>query len=612
MADDRPSNRRFFSRVETQLPVRLRAPGKQIDGRVIDLSLGGALVTIEDMVDSGERVELSLPLSGGPTGRLSSTVRRVVRSRGVAIVGLEFDPLETSQRDKIRGHLSSRLPPGAVLGSRALVDTCREAFPDERFVYAVDLLQVARIARPSKMLIEAEFLDGNLSDLQEELARAGAGHVRVALVGEGHSSLHSALDQIPATPTPNFLRQSFGLPTRPVFAGRRIAVCGDQPDCEAVARMLEGEDADVVHTATGSQLLETLSAEKADVVVLHGASPSINPAALLDRIRRASPQSSVVLLGNASEAVPLLDLIGSRFDGYFRGRNRMLELVRAAPRLSPRGGTGGEVRSRGDEKLADPPATLASILAYERDPGSNAATMAFIIQRDNDLAAAMLSLAKQKANVQGQPIQDLKTAVTRLGYRFLANTALTHVTTPLYRSAVPGLRPALASLRARSIAVAVAARFVAASHQVEGERAYAAGLLMDLGKPLVLVRHTTAGSPEDGAPLVDSEVWSAVGRDHSDLGGALLRAWKLDDEVIALAEHHHDPPGQAVPSPLLSGVTLSRRLATRLGYSTPDAEPDRPFRLPDGAELDVDRLAQEIADALETWGLSRQVARPAT
>ena len=68
----------------------------------------------------------------------------------------------------------------------------------------------------------------------------------------------------------------------------------------------------------------------------------------------------------------------------------------------------------------------------------------------------------------------------------------------------------------------------------------------------------------------------AVGIDHAELGGSIVRAWGLPEALVVGVARHHAPTGAVCPAgPIAPGVHLADAVAKAVGTGSddnPDAE----------------------------------------
>jgi putative nucleotidyltransferase with HDIG domain len=130
-----------------------------------------------------------------------------------------------------------------------------------------------------------------------------------------------------------------------------------------------------------------------------------------------------------------------------------------------------------------------------------------------------------------------------------------------------------------SLTSATAAEFLV-SHDIEVNVdppvAFTVGLLHDIGK-LVLNQVLTpeyqadirAHMTEKGLTRCEAEK-AVLGTDHAEVGGALLQAWHLPDEIIEAVANHHHP--RVEPAPGLSAVANVANCVAHLAGESPASE----------------------------------------
>lgn len=104
---------RKFDRRSAELPVMVsgRRGGEKAKGGITldssDVSEGGAFLRSDLLFETGETLQLEIPLPSGPTITVSGRVVRVSQDRaGGAGMGIEFIDLATADRDKMRKALA--------------------------------------------------------------------------------------------------------------------------------------------------------------------------------------------------------------------------------------------------------------------------------------------------------------------------------------------------------------------------------------------------------------------------------------------------------------------------------------------------------------------------
>lgn len=194
------------------------------------------------------------------------------------------------------------------------------------------------------------------------------------------------------------------------------------------------------------------------------------------------------------------------------------------------------------------PEVLARIWQLVDDPRSSAGDLERVVSHEPPLAAKVLRLANSPYYGGRGRVQDVRSAITTLGFDTLRNLAVC-------LSVAGGLasREAQDSLLDRrelwrhSVACAVAARRLARELGLdEPEEVFTAGLLHDIGIFVVAL-----GRPQAYAEIVrvglaqnldqcEAER-SVLGFDHAEVGCAFAQRWNFPLSLQDLIANHHSP-----------------------------------------------------------------------
>jgi putative nucleotidyltransferase with HDIG domain len=221
------------------------------------------------------------------------------------------------------------------------------------------------------------------------------------------------------------------------------------------------------------------------------------------------------------------------------------------------------------------PTAVAEVIELANHGNAQFREVDRVVRHDPVLAARVLSVANSPVFRPPGPITSLRVALMRLGWNNLRSILLQAVAeTHLFPR---GPRREIASARGHAIAVAHLHRQLAQSLGLDGEHAFACGLLHDLGRPML---HTLLARAD--APVLDNDRRIlVVDRLHCHVGERVAQAWTLPEVIVRTCRHHHDdvPSGSAsrVDGAMLA---ISEALADRCGVGS------------------VPALAPEAADAL--------------
>jgi putative nucleotidyltransferase with HDIG domain len=253
------------------------------------------------------------------------------------------------------------------------------------------------------------------------------------------------------------------------------------------------------------------------------------------------------------------------------------------------------------------PATTARILSELRSPQSSPARIAKLVGYDPVLTAAVLRMANSAAVAPGKEVTTLELAILLLGQDAVQAIAL--------RGTMAGLisQPAGFDTDALWRHCAATSMFAGALARritgVEREEASTAGLLHDLGRLLMNVRH-----PSGMVELIDTTTTvlgesrlakeeRIFGACHTVFGALLSSRWQLPGPLVDAIELHHNPRVMELRTVServrrLSGtVFIANQLSKIAGCAADDREIDLPtdeLFSTLGLQGDYDRLLQGL------------------
>lgn len=205
-----------------------------------------------------------------------------------------------------------------------------------------------------------------------------------------------------------------------------------------------------------------------------------------------------------------------------------------------------------EKLLRETPAISSLPGAYTRlneavnDPRTSSRDVANVITEDMALAARILRLANSAFYGFPSKIDTVSRAVTLVGTRQLRDLALATSIIEQFE----GLSESVVTMESfwrHSVACGVAARILA-THRREPnvERFFIAGLMHDIGRLLMFstipeLAMEALDEAERGRKLLYRTERNLLGFDHADVGGALLRQWKLPVHTVSAVAFHHRP-----------------------------------------------------------------------
>ena len=205
------------------------------------------------------------------------------------------------------------------------------------------------------------------------------------------------------------------------------------------------------------------------------------------------------------------------------------------------------------DRLVDETSTVYSLpLFYERlnetinHPRSSIDDISKVITEDQGLTARLLRLANSPMFGCYAKVDSITKAVTIIGTQQLRDLALAASVMGVFKG-IPEDLMNMASFWRHSIACGIIARCLAVYRRESNvERLFVAGMLHDVGQ-VVLV----ATRPEISRELLEAQRDTGrfyrelererLGFDHAELGGALLKKWKIPATIGEPVTCHHNP-----------------------------------------------------------------------
>jgi putative nucleotidyltransferase with HDIG domain len=254
------------------------------------------------------------------------------------------------------------------------------------------------------------------------------------------------------------------------------------------------------------------------------------------------------------------------------------------------------------ERLAAPSAVVSGVLGLLDEGSAPVRLIAARVGQSPEISAQVLRLANSALFTE--PVDSIDRAIVRIGERSLRGLLLAASTYRLLEGPMPlyGL-PRLSLFRHSGEVAAMAQSLARRGPAALASQAYLAGLLHDLGKPILAAvagEHVTAAHAPEAIDSVACER-ELIGTDHATVGTWIARRWGLPDELCTAMERHHAP--LPPPEPVARAVWLAD-VAVHAGHGEPEAV----ARLPEAAAacgLAGDALESLLVSSPQTDGPRR-------
>lgn len=206
-----------------------------------------------------------------------------------------------------------------------------------------------------------------------------------------------------------------------------------------------------------------------------------------------------------------------------------------------------------------------------REPDFNARKLVKELESEPVLALLVIRAANSASNARAGATQALDQAVLRVGARPLKTLITEYAVNEIFDSSNRQIKDANRRVWEHSLVVALLARDIAALvGNVEPDTCYLAGLLHDIGKPvlgaMILEVDRKLGRATPG--WIDVNQWTQiVETSHRKVGVAVAVEWKLPETITAAIRDCSDYDG-ADRTSVANVVRLANALAKREGYTT--------------------------------------------
>jgi putative nucleotidyltransferase with HDIG domain len=261
------------------------------------------------------------------------------------------------------------------------------------------------------------------------------------------------------------------------------------------------------------------------------------------------------------------------------------------------------------------PTMAIQISQLVRSDTSSAQDLERLIMTDPALTGNILAVANSAFFGLRETVTSIRQAVVLLGFREIQTLVLGVSVLRMFNRKLSEAGLSMMDLWMHAVGVAAAAAALAAGapRVAVAEYAFTAGLLHDLGKPLLMSRfpedfaQAAVYAREQGCSFYEAER-RVNGVTHDVLGDLFCRASSFPEDLLAGVGNHHEPDFEAEPAGLDVIVHLADALVVRIGDDwrggLPPAQmfPEAATRL--GLDLEtargfVDRAVADVDSIIE-------------
>lgn len=265
----------------------------------------------------------------------------------------------------------------------------------------------------------------------------------------------------------------------------------------------------------------------------------------------------------------------------------------------------------GDDQLASLPDIFYKLNAAIEDPDCTFDDIGEIISIDPSLTARLLRIVNSAFYGFSTQVETVTHALTIIGTDQLAQLVLATSVMNQFKG-IPSDLVDMDSFWRHSISAGLAARSIAAlSGEYNVERFFVAGLLHDVGRLVLCIKapdETRAifAKAEASGKLLYLEEQEILGFDHAELGGELLKSWRLPARLVEAVSFHHVPgksknhPEETAAVNLADAIAYSMKLGSSGETVVPPMDPKswEKIGLPESLYLPMikDKIGQQFEE----------------
>lgn len=196
--------------------------------------------------------------------------------------------------------------------------------------------------------------------------------------------------------------------------------------------------------------------------------------------------------------------------------------------------------------LVSPPTTYSQLDEIIKDPNGSADDISDVINTDPALVTRLLKVVNSPFYGFPSQINTISRAITIIGTRELTHLVLATSVIDAFKG-IPSTLINMTEFWRHSLACAIAAKYLAkACGQRATERYFISGLLQNIGSLVIYqsvpeLAREAINSAEFGHEIIYKAEQRLLGFDHTDVGQALVKAWRLPNSLDEVVKYHHSP-----------------------------------------------------------------------
>ena len=216
------------------------------------------------------------------------------------------------------------------------------------------------------------------------------------------------------------------------------------------------------------------------------------------------------------------------------------------------------------------PEVALQIREKASDPDVDVGSLSRVIQNDTAMSARLIKVANSPLLRASRPIEDLKSAITRLGINYTSNIATSMAMQQMFQATSDVVDLRMREAWSRSTEVAGIAHALARHYtRLKPDQATLAGIVHRIGAlPILTYAEENRRLLKDPA-LLDTLIEEL----HPSLGRRILEHWSFPEELVIVPEGHLDF-WRVVPKADYADLILVANLQSHIGTDSQLAHMD--------------------------------------
>lgn len=217
-------------------------------------------------------------------------------------------------------------------------------------------------------------------------------------------------------------------------------------------------------------------------------------------------------------------------------------------------------------KLPTLPQVALKISDAIDNPKSTAKDVMRMVATDAALSARLIQVANSAMYRTNTPVEDVQTAITRLGMKQVRNLASSLIIRQLFHTKFPGLKKRLERLWIHSAHVAAISFVLAKKYtKLKPDEAMLGGLVHDIGElPILTYAEKFPAIAANEATL--DEIAIKLG---PVLGKAMLETWKFSPTLVSIAGEHENLKRNSTAPVDYTDIVIIANLHSYIGTQHP-------------------------------------------